>query len=88
MSKPYTKENLPAEYPVDNTLMFEAETTVGIDAHDRNAAIGAFRASVANFKRDPGGHTWFVCLKWERQLRGLVAEAKMNRLAVIKPLHS
>jgi len=87
MSKPYTSENLPSEYPVDESLLVEAETTPGIDAHDRNKALSLYKLAIRQFKDDPCGRRWFACVNWERTLRGLVAEANLNRFKIVKPFH-
>ena len=89
MTLPYTPENLPDEYPIDQTLLIEAETTPGIDIHDRNTAAHAYKSRVSRYNRseDAGGHLWFKCVDAERSLRGIIAEACISRRAIIKPLH-
>lgn len=87
MSKPYTPENLPDEYPLDQQLILEAETTPGIHAHDRNKKIAIYRLQVANFARQRDARRWFSCVDAERSLRGIVAEAKTDRFKLLFPYH-
>jgi len=88
MNLSYTPENLPETYPVDLTLIIEAETVQGIPSHDRNKILNWYRSKIAKFNTDRIAWRWFECVAVERSLRGLVAEAKMKRCGITMPHHS
>jgi hypothetical protein len=87
MSKAYTPDNLPDQYPVDNHLLVLADTTPGIDAHDASKYVATYRFAIRRYNNEKTARNWFLCTKAERMLRGIVAEGNY-RLRTIKPLHN
>lgn len=84
------KDWVPDEYPIDNYLLIEAEIyNNGSYVHDINQMSANYKYSVSYYNKQPNDSKndlsekrrlyYHSCLKYERMLRGIVAEAKIRK---------
>lgn len=67
-------------YPIDEGLIREAQMIgSGAWVHDINRAIANYRYGIKRWQETYECHRWYAVVKSERELRGIVAEARMGK---------
>lgn len=73
------KHQIP--YPIDEDLIRQAQSLGdGKYVHDINCAIGEYRGYARVWTQTWNPQYWSKTEHWERQLRGIVAQAKIGKI--------